>query len=230
MIPLRDINPRRTAPVATVLLIAVNAFLFLYELSLGRDLDAFINSVAFVPARYFSGGFNLSLMAEALTSGLISMFLHAGWMHILGNMLFLWIFGDNVEDRLGHARFVFFYLGSGYVAFFAQALAGPHSSLPSIGASGAISGVLGAYLILYPRTRIVTLIFLGFFIRLVEVPALVFLPVWFLIQFVSGLASLNVAAAASGGVAWFAHIGGFLAGISLLPLLGGPAPQRPSYS
>ena len=231
MIPLRDLNPRRNAPIATVSLIALNALFFLYELSLGGNLDAFLNYAAFVPARYFANGLDLSLLPEALTSGLISMFLHGGWMHILGNMLFLWIFGDNVEDRLGHVRFVLFYLLTGYIAFFAQAWTNPASTVPSIGASGAISGVLGAYLVLYPRARIVTLVFFGFFFRLLEVPALVFLPIWFLIQFISGVESLSIAAAGNaGGVAWFAHIGGFLSGVVLLPLLGGMRPPRPSYS
>jgi membrane associated rhomboid family serine protease len=148
------------------------------------------------------------------------MFLHGGWAHFLGNMLFLWIFGDNVEDRLGHLRYLVFYLLAGYAATFAHAFAASGSAVPAIGASGAISGVLGAYVFLYPRARIVTLVFLGFFIQTVELPALVYLPLWFLMQFLQGLASLGVPEAASGGgVAWFAHIGGFVAGPLLLWLL-----------
>jgi rhomboid family protein len=146
-------------------------------------------------------------------------------------MLFLWIFGDNVEDRLGHIRYLIFYLASGYAATAAHFLAGPHSTLPAIGASGAISGVLGAYLFLHPRARIVTLFFFGFFIQTVEVPAIVYLPLWFLMQFVSGVASLGVPDAQAGGTAWFAHIGGFIAGPILLFLLGGarrPAAPRPA--
>jgi membrane associated rhomboid family serine protease len=230
MIPLRDLNPRRGVPVVTVLLIVINSLLFLYELRLGGDLDAFISSVAFVPARYLGEGIDLSLWSEAATSTLLSMFLHGGWMHLLGNMLFLWIFGDNVEDRLGHLRFLIFYLLAGFAATLAQALADPSSTVPEIGASGAISGVLGAYLLLYPRARIVTLVFFGFFIRLVEVPALVFLPFWFLIQFISGLAALATTSSAQGGVAFFAHIGGFLAGVLLLFLFGGIGKRRPQWS
>jgi membrane associated rhomboid family serine protease len=226
LIPLRDLNPRRSVPVVTVLLIVLNCLLFFYELQLGEQLDSFIMSAAFVPARYFAAGFDPALAGEALTSALLSMFLHGGWMHLLGNMLFLWIFGDNVEDRLGHLRFLLFYLLSGFAATLAQSLADPGSTVPQIGASGAISGVLGAYLVLYPRARIVTLIFLGFFIRLAEVPALVFLPLWFLIQFVSGLASLAAATSAQGGVAFFAHVGGFLAGVVLLFVLGGMGRRR----
>jgi len=226
LIPLRDLNPRRSVPVVTVLLIVLNCLLFFYELQLGEQLDSFIMSAAFVPAPYFAAGFDPGLASEALTSALLSMFLHGGWMHLLGNMLFLWIFGDNVEDRLGHLRFLLFYLLSGFAATLAQSLADPGSTVPQIGASGAISGVLGAYLVLYPRARIVTLIFLGFFIRLAEVPALVFLPLWFLIQFVSGLASLAATTSAQGGVAFFAHVGGFLAGVVLLFVLGGMGRRR----
>jgi len=158
------------------------------------------------------------------------MFLHGGWMHFLGNMLFLWIFGDNVEDRLGHARYLVFYLLSGYAATLGHFLSSPSSAVPAIGASGAISGVLGAYLFLHPKARIQTLIFFGFFARLTLVPAWVFLPLWFLIQLFSGLASLGAPnAQEGGGVAFFAHIGGFVAGPALLFLLGGGRrPRQPS--
>jgi membrane associated rhomboid family serine protease len=150
------------------------------------------------------------------------MFLHGGWAHFLGNMLFLWVFGDNVEDRLGHVRYLLFYLLAGYVATFAHAWAGPLSTVPAIGASGAISGVLGAYLFLHPKARIVTVFWFLFFIRLIEVPAWVYLPIWFLLQLFSGVSSLGAAEdAAAGGVAWWAHIGGFVAGPVLLLLLGG---------
>jgi rhomboid family protein len=227
MIPLRDLNPSRTRPVVTILLIAANAFLFLFELSLGPNIQPFILHAAFVPARYLGGGAPGGLGA-GFTSALLSMFLHGGWAHFLGNMLFLWIFGDNVEDRLGHLRFLVFYLASGFAATAAQTLVAPDSRIPMIGASGAISGVLGAYLFLYPRARIVSLVFLGIFIQVMQVPAVVFLPIWFLIQFFSGLASLG-ASAAQGGVAFFAHIGGFLAGPLLLLVLGGrrPSPSAP---
>jgi membrane associated rhomboid family serine protease len=167
-------------------------------------------------------------LPAGFVSALLSMFLHGGWTHFLGNMLFLWIFGDNVEDRLGHFRFVVFYLVSGFAATAAQAIVAPGSTVPMIGASGAISGVLGAYLFLYPRARIVSLVFLGIFVQIMQVPAIVFLPIWFLIQFFSGLAALGAHTAQAGGVAFFAHIGGFVAGPLLLLLLGGRKPSPPA--
>jgi membrane associated rhomboid family serine protease len=223
MIPLRDVHSKKMGmPVVNLLLIAANAVLFFYELSLGERLQAFMMSAAFVPARLTAGGLTLGDLGTGLGSGLLSMFLHGGWSHFLGNMLFLWIFGDNVEHRLGKVRYLIFYLLAGYAATFAHLWASPSSPLPAIGASGAISGVLGAYLFLHPQARIDTLIFLGFFVRIVQVPAWVFLPFWFLIQFFSGVASLQATTAEDvGGVAWFAHIGGFVAGPILLFLLGG---------
>jgi membrane associated rhomboid family serine protease len=229
MIPLRDLNPSRTRPVVTILLIVANVLVFFYELSLGPEIQPFLLQAAFVPARYLGGGAPGSLPA-GFTSALLSMFLHGGWAHLLGNLLFLWIFGDNIEDRLGHLRFVVFYLASGFAATAAQSLVSPGSTVPMIGASGAISGVLGAYLFLYPRARIVSLVFLGIFIQIMQVPAIVFLPIWFLIQFFSGLAALGAHSAQAGGVAFFAHIGGFVAGPLLLPLLGGRKPSPPALS
>jgi membrane associated rhomboid family serine protease len=224
MLPIRDENPSRITPYVTWGLIGANVLLFLYELSLGQRLPDFLFQAAFIPARTFGeagGGLQLG-------GALLSMFLHGGIAHVAGNMLFLWIFGDNVEDRLGHLRFVMFYLGCGFAATYAHALAAPHSQVPAVGASGAIAGVLGAYLILYPRARIVTVIILGFFIDFIKVPALVYLPIWFLLQFVSGVASLGAETSAqAGGVAWFAHIGGFVAGPVLLFLLGGLRGRRP---
>jgi membrane associated rhomboid family serine protease len=228
MIPLRDHNPSRRLPLVTGLLIAANALLFFYELTLGPELERFLFASAFIPARVFAGPEAGGGLGFGAVSALLSMFLHGGWMHFIGNMLFLWIFGDNVEDRLGHGRFLLFYLACGYAATLAHAASAPASAVPAIGASGAIAGVLGAYLVLYPRARIVTLFFLGFFIQTAEVPALVYLPLWFLIQFFSGLASLGAATAQQGGVAWFAHIGGFVAGPLLLWLLGGWRRRRPA--
>lgn len=234
MIPLRDINPSRTRPIVTYVLIGLNAVFFLYEVALGPRLHELLFQVAFIPSVFFSveGG-----IVYGLVAGSISMFLHGGWMHILGNMLYLWIFGDNVEDRLGHVRFVLFYLLTGWAATFAHAYASPESQLPAVGASGAVSGVLGAYLLLYPRARIVTAVFMLLFVQFIEVPALVFLPIWFLLQFFSGVVSLSAASTGNveaGGVAWFAHIGGFAAGAALVWLLGGfrgerrqPPPRRP---
>jgi len=238
LIPLRDLDAKRTGPpVVTVLLIAANALMFFFELSLGERLEPFVMSAAFVPARISEGGLSLGDLGLGLESGLLSMFLHGGWAHFLGNMLFLWIFGDNVEDRLGHFRYLIFYLAAGYAATFAHLWSSPGSLVPAIGASGAISGVLGAYLFLHPRARIQTLLFLGFFIQFIYVPAWVFLPIWFLIQLFSGVTSLGAADAQAGGVAFFAHIGGFVAGPLLLLLLGGrrrpegpPPRERPAWS
>lgn len=231
MIPLHDINPRRTFPAVTVLLIGINALFFFFELSLGGErLQQFLFASAFVPGKIFGDGISLGDLPVGLASGLLSMFLHGGWMHIIGNMLFLWVFGDNIEDRLGHLRFVLFYLLAGYAATFAHAWANPASGLPAIGASGAISGVLGAYLFLHPKARIVTVLILGIFIRFIQVPAWVYLPIWFLLQLLPGLASLGATnAAEAGGVAWFAHIGGFVAGPLLLLLLGGPRRAAPVW-
>lgn len=233
MIPIHDLNPRRTAPVVTIGLIVANALLFFYELSLGQRIEGFLMSAAFVPARLWEGqALSPGAVPEALSSALLSMFLHGGWGHFLGNMLFLWVFGDNVEDRLGHVRYLIFYLLAGYVATFAHFWFSPFSTVPAIGASGAISGVLGAYLFLHPKARIVTVVWILFFIRFVQIPAIVYLPIWFLLQVFSGVSSLRVAeGAAAGGVAWWAHIGGFVAGPLLLLLLGGrrrpePAPER----
>jgi membrane associated rhomboid family serine protease len=224
---------RTTTPIVNVILIVANVLMFFFELSLGSRLESFVMAAAFVPARYTSGGLSLGELGPGLGSALVSMFLHGGWGHLLGNMLFLWIFGDNVEDRLGHVRYLIFYLLSGYAATFAHLWAGPGSTVPAIGASGAISGVLGAYLFLHPKARVQTLLILGFFIRLIYVPAWVFLPLWFLIQLFSGAASLGARAAETGGVAWFAHIGGFIAGPLLLLLLGGARrrlqPPEPLY-
>ena len=229
MIPLRDENPAHRRPYFTVALIAANALAFFYELSLGERLAPFLQQAAFVPARAVDGGLG-SAGGEGL-SILLSMFLHGGWMHFLGNMLFLWVFGDNIEDRLGHLRFVVFYLGAGYAAAFAHAAANPASTLPAIGASGAISGILGAYLLLHPKAPIQTLVFLGFFVTTVRVPALVYLPLWFVLQLFSGVVEISQRAGGEvGGVAWFAHIGGFVAGPLLLWLLGGlrgGGPGRP---
>lgn len=226
MIPLRDVNPAGRRPYVTVALILVNTALFVYELSLGpQGLETFLFDSAFVPARLFGDG--AGGLGFATGSILLSMFLHGGWAHFLGNMLFLWVFGDNIEDELGHFRYVAFYLAAGYAAALAHAFANPASGLPAIGASGAIAGVLGAYLLLHPKAPIVTLVFLGFFITTVRVPAIVYLPIWFLIQFVSGVAALGATTAVeSGGVAWFAHIGGFVAGPLLVFLLR-PRGRRP---
>ena len=219
MIPLRDANPTQRLPVVTILLIVSNVAVFLIELlaEAQGSLGPFIDRWAVIPAELSS-----QPLAE-LPTVFSSMFLHGGWAHLLGNMLFLWIFGDNIEDRLGSARYLLLYLIAGTVAVFAQWLTGPQSLLPMIGASGAISGVLGAYLVEFPRARVTTLIF--YFV--VQVPAILVLGGWFVIQFFQGVASLGAAGTEMGGVAFFAHVGGFVAGVLLIkPLALGRPPGR----
>jgi membrane associated rhomboid family serine protease len=215
MIPLRDINPRRTFPFVTIGLIVVNFLFFFYELSLGQHLDGFLRSSAYVPANYFEPG-NGTVDAKSI---LLSMFLHGGWMHILGNMLYLWIFGDNVEDEIGHVRYLLFYLVCGWGATLTHGYLNRSSAVPSIGASGAIAGVLGAYLVMFRKARVLTLIPLGFFTRVTELPAILVLGMWFVLQLFSGVASLGAGGAQSAGVAFWAHIGGFVLGMLLALLL-----------
>lgn len=215
MFPLRDSIPSSRPPVVNVLIIVACVVAFFYELLLGRYLEPFLRAYAFVPLRFFHPeAFDVSLAFNAFTI-VFSMFLHGGWLHLLGNMWFLWVFGDNVEDALGHGRFFFFYLLCGTAAALAQGLVDPFSRVPMIGASGAIAGVLGAYFVWFPWSRIRTLVFLGFFMTMTELPAPVFLVLWFVIQFFSGTLSLAAAGGAGGGVAWFAHIGGFVVGAFL---------------
>jgi rhomboid family protein len=209
VIPLRDIQERQKFPIVNILLIGLNLAFFFYELSLGSNLEGFLRSSAFIPSRFFLPGNT----GSDIRSIFLSMFLHGGWAHILGNMLYLWIFGDNVEDRLGHVGYLIFYLFAGVVATLAHGFSSPQATMPTIGASGAIAGVLGAYLVMFPRARVVTLIPLGFFIRLAELPALFVLGMWFALQLLSGTASLAGPTAQEGGVAWWAHIGGFVAGM-----------------
>jgi membrane associated rhomboid family serine protease len=215
MIPLRDVIPSRTVPFITILLIVVNVLVFLFEMSLGDSLDLFLATWALVPARF------------SLVTLVTSMFLHGGLMHVGGNMLFLWIFGDNVEDRMGHGRFLVFYLLCGAAAALAQTLMQPDSLVPMVGASGAIAGVMGAYFVSYPRSRIVTLI-PPFIFTTFEIPALVFLGIWFVLQFLNGLGSLDAAAAghSAGGVAFWAHVAGFAAGLVGVFVFRRPERQR----
>jgi membrane associated rhomboid family serine protease len=217
VIPLRDDNPAHRKPVVTVALIAINLLLFVYELSLGERIGPFLAEAAFVPSRAFDGGL-AGAGAESL-SILLSMFLHGGWMHFLGNMLFLWVFGDNIEDELGHVRYVAFYLAAGYAAAFAHAFANPASGLPAIGASGAIAGVLGAFLVRFPRARLSGVLPIGCLWIPMSTRAWLFLPGWFLLQLVSALVAPP--GSGSGGVAFYAHLAGFAAGPPLLFLLGG---------
>ncbi len=230
MLPLTDDVPSRSFPSVTVTLIALNVLVFVYQASLGmgpepgaaRAAQGLVSEFGLVPCR-LAGNCALADDFPAPSVTLFTaMFLHGGLFHIAGNMLYLWIFGNNVEDSLGHGRFLAFYLLSGVAAACVQTAVNPRSSVPMIGASGAISGVLGAYLILFPYARVLVLMVFGFFARLVYVPAIIVLGFWIVVQFLNGLITVGMSAqggAETGGTAWFAHIGGFLAGIGLLFLL-----------
>jgi membrane associated rhomboid family serine protease len=222
-IPLKDLNPSRRYPFVNYTLILVNLTVFLYEINLrltltARTYDAFIFTYSVVPARFSSFVSGHTSFEAAFLPLLTSMFLHAdflhgGWLHVAGNMLFLWIFGDNVEDRFGHLSYLIFYFVCGVGAGLLQSLFDLHSTVPALGASGAISGVMGAYILLYPRARVLTLVF----IFVLPIPAVVVLGAWFLMQFLSGMTALG--AGVMGGVAWWAHIGGFLLGMLLTSFL-----------
>ena len=203
MIPLRDVIPSRTVPFITVTIIVLNGLAWFFELSLPeRDLNHFLTVYGVVPARFWP------------PSLVTSMFLHGSWMHVIGNMWYLWIFGDNIEDRLGHGRFIVFYLLCGIAAALGQVAIDPSSTLPTIGASGAIAGVMGAYFVLYPKSRVLTLV-IWIFIQVIEVPAVVLLGFWFLIQLVDAgsVAVTSASHGGGGGVAFAAHVAGFLVGM-----------------
>ncbi len=211
MFPLRDSQKSEGIPFVTLALIMMNAIAFLYQVSLSDyELDALVSRYGAVPRRF---------EWQDLVS---SMFLHGSWMHLLGNMWFLWIFGDNIEDILGHGNFVVFYLATGLAGGLAHVVLNPASGVPAIGASGAISGVMGAYLVKFPASRVTTLVF---FLFTMEVPALLMIGLWFFTQLLSGVGSLAAVNSNAGGTAWFAHIGGFLAGCVLISIL----PTRPRW-
>ncbi len=220
MIPLRDNIPSRRFPVLSISLIAVNVAVFLFEALwlTPPEREAFILTYGMIPSELFRvlPVLSADVLAD-LQPVVTAMFLHGGWMHLIGNMLFLWVFADNVEDLTGPWRFLVLYLVAGVVGNFAHALANPESVAPTIGASGAVSGVLGAYMVSFPRARVLALVPLGFFLTTAEVPAVFFLLVWFGLQVLNALVSSGVAAAS--GVAWWAHVGGFLAGAFLIGLL-----------
>jgi membrane associated rhomboid family serine protease len=219
MIPLRDVIPSRTTPYITVALIVVNGLAWFYELAVPNDLlPVFLQTYGVVPATF---------RAPTLVT---SMFLHGSWSHVIGNMWFLWIFGDNIEDRLGHGRFVMFYLFCGVGAAVGHIMMEPHSMLPTIGASGAIAGVMGAYFVLYPHSRVLTLVPLFIFWEIIELPATILLGFWFLMQlFGAGIGTLTpTSGAESGGIAFMAHIAGFALGALIVFVVGKsrPAPRR----
>jgi membrane associated rhomboid family serine protease len=250
MIPIGDRLSTRTIPYVNIALIAANFLVFFYELSLntqtpfGRasQLDLWFQDWGAVPACVTDSlGLKPDVSARALTvycggnhpllSLFASMFIHAGWLHILGNMLFLWVFGDNVEDALGHVRYLVFYLIGGLAASATQIALNMNDFVPSVGASGAIAAVMGAYLVMFPRARIAVFIPLFFFLGAPYIPAAALIGIWFLMQVFTGVASIGYATGGSGGVAWGAHVGGFIAGLLLVNLFraGRPPPRRRYY-
>ncbi len=215
MIPIRDTNRSESYPLVNNLIIAINVLVFIIELSQGQRLNDFLYTYGLVPARYSAPQISAHFTTlQQVTPFLTFMFLHGGLLHLLGNMWFLYIFGDNVEDRLGHIRYLAFYLLSGWASGISHFAINWHSQAPTVGASGAIAGVMGAYLILYPRARVLALVPIFFLPYFVEVPASLFLGIWFLFQFLSAAVSSGQA----GGIAWWAHIGGFVFGIIFLKL------------
>lgn len=211
MIPFRDNNPSRTFPFFTLMLIAGNIGVFVFSMFVG--IPSMAKVFGAVPASLLS--FSTIQPIGPVTSIFTSMFLHAGFLHLAGNMLYMWIFADNIEDKMGHIGFLIFYLTGGAVAAYSHALFSHHSTVPMVGASGAISAVLGAYIYLFPRARIDTLVFFGFFFQVIQIPALIVIGFWAIIQIVSGLLDSS----AGGGVAWFAHVGGFLYGLIVVRIL-----------
>jgi membrane associated rhomboid family serine protease len=212
MIPIRDMTPTHRTPLVTYLLIAANIVVYVLMWLAGPGQEALVYEFALIPAS-LTGGVDLGDIADIFTS----MFMHAGLAHIGGNMLYLWIFGDNVEDRLGHGRYLVFYLLGGVIASLVHVLTNPASQIPTVGASGAIAAVLGAYLVMFPQSRVVTLIPLGFYLRMTVVPAIFVLGLWFVLQLFSGV--LAMGGPDVGGVAFWAHIGGFVAGVVMAKLL-----------
>jgi rhomboid family protein len=222
MIPLRDENPSESVPVVTRALIALNCAAFFYEVALGPAIQRFLFVWGMVPLRVTQ---SLREGSEPLVAAglplLTSMFLHGGWTHLIGNMWYLWIFGDNVEDRLGSLRFLLFYLASGLAAGLLHFFFNPLSRVPTVGASGAIAGVLGAYLLAFPHARVITLVPLFPFFQLMALPAALVLGLWFVFQFFIGTLALAWTTATTGGTAWWGHIGGFVFGFVAMMLLGG---------
>jgi membrane associated rhomboid family serine protease len=223
MIPLKDDIPSSRRPIMTVALISVNCLVFFYLLSWGKEFQNALFKWGAIPFEITHGKELTPQLAFPIPLSLFSsMFMHGGFLHLAGNMLYLWIFGDNVEDRLGHAKFFVFYILSGLAASLLYILTSPQSQVPMIGASGAIAGVLGAYIINFPNAKILTLVLFGFFIRIARIPALLVLGFWFILQLLYALPSIG---STTGGVAWFAHVGGFLSGIILFKLFTLFSPQ-----
>jgi membrane associated rhomboid family serine protease len=229
LFPLSDNAPRRSFPSVTLVLILVNVFVFFQEVLMNHfELDHFVYAYGMVPLRITAFLDGKAPLDAALAPLITSMFLHGGWMHLIGNMWFLWIFGDNMEDNFGHARYLMFYLLCGLAGGLAQFAFNPLSPVPNVGASGAIAGVMGGYLLLFPRARVLTLVPFIFYFT-VEIPASVMLIYWFVIQFFSGVASVGTSHQAQGGVAFWAHVGGFLIGLALTFLFRQQSRERNYY-
>jgi membrane associated rhomboid family serine protease len=220
MIPLRDDNPTQRVPFVSRAIIVVNVLVFIYELSLADGMRELLRDWGVVPGRLFAALTGETSLPVELMTLVTSMFLHGGWLHLIGNMWYLWIFGDNVEDRMGHGRFLFFYIAAGMFAALLNSAIMPGSPTPTIGASGAIAGVLGAYAYAYPRAKVLTLVPIFFFFQIIAIPAMVMLGIWFLFQFVAG--TLASGAGGSGGVAWWAHIAGFVFGFLVMMAMSRP--------
>jgi len=224
MLPIGDINPTRRTPYLTYILLGINIVVFVLQLGMSqRELQYMYIDQSVVPRLFSAAPFS----PESLLDGLRSMFFHGGWLHLLSNMLYLWIFGDNVEDRFGPLLYLLVYFGSGFAAIFAQVAIDPTSPVPLVGASGAIAGVLGAYALLFPGASVRGLVFFGFFAQFVRLPALLVLGFWFVTQLFSGAASIGPQTASGGGVAFFAHIGGFIFGLAAAWLLSFVSPKPP---
>ena len=228
MLPLKDNIPARNFPYVNIGLIVINSGFFIYEMLYGPQLDQLIFTLGFIPARFLANQGEYLINPTGYLPAFTSMFMHANLVHLISNMWMLWIFGDNVEDCMGHGRYLLFFLLCGIAAVFAQTVSNPQSAIPMVGASGAISGVLGAYIITYPNARILTLVPIVIIFYIIELPAYFFLGFWFAIQLIQGsLYSMNSHQIVGGGVAWWAHVGGFAAGVILLQLFRCKDWQRP---
>ncbi len=218
MIPLRDTIPSRHTPLVNYGLMVLCTLVFLYQFFFSRDFQNFILTFALIPARYqyLTAVDPFNWMGRYLPF-FTAIFLHGGWLHFLSNMLYLWIFGDNVEDSMGHGLYLLFFLSTGFFAFFTHYLLHASSPVPTLGASGAIAGVMGAYFLFYPQARIVTLVPIFFFVQIIEIPAVAFLFLWFIIQFYAGTTAWL--GGSVGGVAWWVHVGGFLSGYFIARLI-----------
>lgn len=214
MIPYKDDNPTVTFPFVTIGIIALNISVYIWELISPSGIDRIAYTYGAIPYNLLN--LEKTQPLHPVVTVFSSMFLHGGFFHVAGNMLYLWIFGNNIEDRLGHIRFLIFYIIAGVVAAYAHAITSPRSLVPMIGASGAVSGVLGAYILLFPHSSVHTIVFFGFFWQIIKVPALIVIGFWAIIQFVNGIITKGLMA--EGGVAWFAHIGGFLFGLLTIRL------------